>query len=356
MARIDTLLRAVRAQGSSDLHLSVGSPPRVRSRGELDPLPGGQPLSAAEVTDAIGELLSPGERAEFAESRDVEFTYGIPGVARFRVSYFATAQGPAAVFRLVPEAAIDLGTLVLPPAFESLLVRRSGLVLAAAPMGSGRSTICASIVDRIATTTSRLVVSLEDVVEVVHVRKQGVVMQREIGRDAQSWADGIDAALRLDAEVIVLGDLPDAATTRLALRAAEGGRLVVAAPAIPGAVRTLERLVENFPAEEQGEIRSQLADNLLGVLSQVLVRRKDGNGRVAAHELLLANADVASSLREGEIREISAVLEAGKSAGMLVLDDSLDKLVTGGVIAPEEAHRKAADKSRFGNRATVVSG
>lgn len=347
MAKIDALLRTARAQGSSDLHLTTAAPPRIRARGELDPVPGFAPMSGPEIDDAIRELLTPAEQTEFDEWRDVEITYGLPGVARFRVSYFATVQGPAAVFRLVPETALGLETLSLPPAFDSLLVRRSGLVLVSAPAGSGRSTLCASIVDRIAATTSRMVVSIEDVVEVLHAKKLGVVLQREVGRDAPGWSDAIAAALRLDAEVLVVGDLPDAATTRLALRAAEGGRLVIAAPAVPGAVRTLERLVEQFPAVEQGELRSLLADNLLGVLSQLLVRRKEGGGRVAAHELLLASPDLASSLRDGEIREIGAILDAGKSSGMLSLDDSLEKLLRADAIGVEEAHRKATDKGRF---------
>lgn len=347
MALLDSILSMVRTQGSTDLHLMANAPPRVRARGELDPLAGAVPLSAPELEQALGELLSPAERQELAEFHDVEATYALPGVGRFRLSCFHTAQGPAAVFHLVPDAAVPLAQLSLPPAFEPHLARRSGLLLIATPVGSGRSTLCASVVDRIATTSSRVVVTLEDPVEIVHARRQAVVLQREVGRDVSTWCEGIDAAMRLDAEVIVLGDLPDAATTRMALRVAEGGRLVIAAPAIPGAIRTLERLVDRFAPVEQAEIRALLADNLVGVLSQVLVRRKDGNGRVAAHEFLMPNTDVTSALREGDLRELAAVLDVGKQNGMRTLDDALDALVKASLITADEARRKASDKSRF---------
>ncbi|HVO29387.1 MAG TPA: ATPase, T2SS/T4P/T4SS family [bacterium] len=347
MARIDSLLQLARAQGSSDLHLAGGAPPRIRVRGELEPLANAPALTTAELESAMSELLSAQERQEFSDFRDVEITYGLAGVARFRVSYYTTLQGPAAVFRLVPEQALAIETLALPPAFEPLLSRRTGLVLLAAPHGSGRSTLCASIVDRIIGTSARVVVSIEDPIEVLHGRKQGVVLQREVGRDVPQWGEAFRAAERLDAEVIVAGDLPDAAALRAALHAAEGGRLVIAAVPVPGAVRAIERLVDLLPAGEQLEIRAALADNLLGVLSQVLLRRKDGNGRVAAHELLLTGPDVISSLREGELRELAAVLDAGKGAGMQSLDDSIDRLLKAGVVVQEEAARKAVERARF---------
>jgi twitching motility protein PilT len=349
MARIDTLLSLARAQGGTDLHVLGGSPARIRLRGELDPL-AHPALSAAELSAAMHEILSPSQLAEFQEHHEVEATYGLPGVARFRVSYFETAAGPAAVFRVVPEVPIPLATLSLPAQFEGLLASRSGLVLVTAPAGSGRSTLHASLVDHFVATSSRLVVSIEDPVEVVHLKKTGVAIQREVGRDTASFATGIAAALRSDAEVLVVGDLPDAATTRLALRAAEAGRLVVACPQIPGAVRALERLVERFGPGEQLEIRSLFADNLRGVLAQILVRRSDALGRVAAHELLIANADLRSALIDGELRELGSVLETGRAAGMVTLDDSLEQLVAVKAITPEEANRRASDKSRFASQ------
>ena len=346
MSRLEPLFRLMVQQGSTDLHLAAGNPPRTRNRGVLEPLPM-PPLSAADLEEALRSMLTPEAQAEFAQFKDVEFSHAEPGLARFRASYFLTQQGPAAVFRLVPEVPVPLENIGLPPPFEALLERRAGLVLVAAPMGSGRSTLHASIVDRINASSARHVLSLEEPIELFHPRKRGLVMQREVGRDTASFESGVRAATRSDAEVLVVGNVPDPATTLELLRAAESGRLVIALPAFPGAVRTLERLVETVPAEMQAETRAMLADNLLGVLGQVLVRRKDLPQRVAAHELLVNTPDLASALREGELREIGSVIEAGRSMGMCSLDDSLATLVSQGVVAPEEAQRRAFDKSRF---------
>ena len=344
--RLDLLFRLMLQQGSTDLHLAAGAPPKTRTRGVLEPVPV-PPMPAADIDLALGEILSDEARTEYSRFKDVEFSHHAPGVARFRVSYFMTQQGPAAVFRVVPEIPVPLENVGLPPAFGSLLSRRQGLVLVSAPMGSGRSTLQASIVDKINSTLPRHVLSLEEPIELVHGRKVGLVVQREIGRDTTSFDSGIRAGLRSDADVLVVGDLPDARTTFAALEAAESGRLVIALPAIPGAVRTLERLVEPVPIERQAEARALLADNLLGVLGQVLVQRKDGLSRVAAHELVLNNRHVSEALREGELHAISAAVEAGKAGGMRLLDDSLAALVQQDVITGEEAHRRAIDKSRF---------
>lgn len=346
MGRLDPLLRLLVQQGGSDLHLAAGSPPKARNRGVLEPM-NIPPLTSEDVDISVRELLTEEAKGEFAKFKDVEFSHWVPGLARFRASYFLTEQGPAAVFRVVPEVALALEKLALPQQFEALLERRSGLVLVAAPMGSGRSTLLSSIVDRINTTSARHVVVLEEPIEMSHSRKQGVVMQREIGRDTATFESGVSAALRTDAEVLVVGNVPDHATTLALLTAAEGGRLVIALPAIPGVVRTLERLVETTPLERQAEVRALLADNLLGVLGQILVRRKDMPARVAAHELLLATPDLASALRDGDLRDVVSVIEAGKAAGMRSLDDSLAALVAQNVVATDEAHRKAIDKSRF---------
>ena len=345
-SRLDPLFKLMRQQGSTDLHLASGAPPRMRVRGELEPM--AQPaFAAADIDAAVQELLSPEQKEELATFHDVEFTYALPGVARVRGSSFHTASGPAAVFRLVAESAVPMESLGLPAPFPGLLERRSGLVLVAVPMGSGRSTLTASVVDRVNAGSQRHILSLEDPVEVVHKPKKGVVVQREVGRDVSSFAAGIRDAMRTDAEVIVVGDLPDHETSLLAMRAAESGRLVVAFPAVPGTARAIERIVEAFPSGAQLEARLLLADNLIGVLSQVLVRRKDGPARVAAHELLLAHPDLASALREGELREVAVVLDAARGEGMVTLDDSLAALLKAGAIGAEEAHRRATDKTRF---------
>ena len=346
MGRLDPLFRLLIQQGATDLHLAAGNPPKMRSRGVLEPLTI-QKITAEEIELAMGELLTDEAKGEFARFKDVEFSHSVPGMARFRASYFLTQQGPAAVFRLVPEVAVPLEQLALPPQFEALLERRAGLILVAAPMGSGRSTLHSSIVDRVNATSARHVISIEEPIEMAHPRKKGLVMQREVARDTATFESGVRAAVRSDADVLVVGNVPDYQTTQVLLAAAESGRLVVALPAIPGAVRTLERLVEMTPPEWQAETRALLADNLLGVLGQILVRRKDMPARVAAHELLLATPDLASALRDGDLRDAVSVIDAGKAMGMRSLDDSLATLVAQNVISVEEAHRKAGDKARF---------
>src|SRR5207249_3922300 len=194
MARLDPVFRQMRQQGSTDLHLATGSPPKVRVRGELEALPSA-PMGEDEIRAAMDELLSPEQAAEFARFHDVELTYGLPGVARMRGSYFLTQAGPAAIFRLVPETAVPLDSLALPAQFAPLLDRRAGLILCGVPPGSGRSTLAASITDRINGSASRHVTTLEDPVEMLHARRQGVVLQREIGRDTESFASGIRAAM-----------------------------------------------------------------------------------------------------------------------------------------------------------------
>ena len=347
MSRLDSLFRLMLQQGSTDLHLAAGAPPKTRTRGALEPVPI-PPIPAAEIDAAMAEILDEEARTEFEQFQDVEFSHHVPGMARFRVSYFVTQQGPAAVFRVVPEVPVAIENLALPPAFLALLARRAGIVLVAAPMGSGRSTLHASIVDHLNATSARHILSLEEPIELYHARKQGLVVQREVGRDTESFESGLRAAVRSDADVLVVGDLPDVATTFAALEAAEAGRLVVAFPAFPGAVRTLERLVEGVPPERQGEARALLADNLLGVLGQVLARRNDLPTRIAAHELVLNTRHVSDALRDGEMQAISSAVEAGKQTGMRLLDDSLAALLQQGVISREEAHRRAIDKSRFG--------
>lgn len=347
MGRLDPLFRLMLQQGSTDLHLAAGATPKTRTRGALEPVPV-PPMPAAELDSAMAEILGDEARNEFEQYKDVEFSHHVPGIARFRVSYFLTQQGPAAVFRVVPEVPVPIESLALPPAFVALLARRAGLVLVAAPMGSGRSTLHASIVDHVSATSPRHVLSLEEPIELLHARKQGLVVQREIGRDTDTFESGLRAATRSDADVLVVGDVPDVSTTFAAFEAAESGRLVIAFPAFPGAVRTLERLVEWVPAERQAEARALLADNLLGVLGQVLARRKDLPARVAAHELVLNTRHVSDALREGEMQSIGSAVEAGRQTGMRLLDDSLAALLQQGVISQEEAHRRAIDKSRFG--------
>jgi twitching motility protein PilT len=304
-------------------------------------------MSGPDILDAVSELLTATQQEELARCHDVEFTYTLPGVARFRGSCFLTAAGPSAVFRLIPDNAVPLETLGLPPSFESLLERKTGLVLVSAPLGSGRTTLHTSILDRINGSSPRHVLSLEAPIELLHGKRQGVVLQREVGRDSASFATGIRSAIRLDVDVLMVGDLPDADTTLLALRAAEAGKLVIAFPAIPGVVRTIERLVELFPPSAQAEVGALLADNLRGILGQILLRRKDSPARVAAHELLLSTTDLVSALRDGDLRSLPGVLEAGASHGMQSMDDSIGKLLQAGAITPEEAHRKATDKARF---------
>jgi twitching motility protein PilT len=332
--------------GGSDLHLAAGLPPRVRLHGALQQIEGWATLRDDELRAALRSIVSEQQWASYRERGDLDFAHGLDGV-RFRANYFEQAQGAAAVFRRIPERIAPLAELGLPAAIERLAHVDHGLILITGPTGSGKSTTLASIVDRINESYAKHVVTIEDPVEFVHRDKKCVFSQREVGHDTGSFADALRAAMRQDADVILVGELRDLETISLALTAAEMGSLVIATLHTSSAAKTVDRIIDVFPGAEQPRIRLALGDALAAVVSQLLLPTADGKGRVAATEILLRCRGLANSIREGATPMIRNLIQSGHRAGMRSMDDSLLELLRAGRISFDEAYRKATEKQRF---------
>jgi twitching motility protein PilT len=347
MARIDELFRYVRQVQASDLHLGTGIAPHVRRHGALEPVEAWAPLDDAKVRSLVYEILTPAQRADYDRTCDLDFAYGVEGVGRFRCNCFVEEAGAAAAFRMIPERIVPLAELSLPPAVETLAHLRSGLVLVTGPTGSGKSTTLAAIVDRVNETYARHVVTIEDPVEFVHHNKRSVISQRQVGSDTQSFGAALRAAMRQDADVILVGEMRDLETIALAITAAEMGALVLGTLHTNGAVKTVDRIIDAFAPEQQPQVRSSLSESLQAVVAQLLVRTATGTGRVAASEVLLTTPALPNIIREGKTSMIHTVIAGGRRQGMQSMDDSLHALLQAGQIAVEEAYLKAHDKKRF---------
>lgn len=346
MAQVNPLLTELRNRGGSDLHLTAGRPPLLRLHGELTPLRS-TPLAEDELVAMIDEIIPDLGAEAWITSGDFDFAYALPGVARFRVNLFRQERGSGAVFRIIPERILTLQELEAPPALQHLAHLRQGLVLVTGPTGSGKSTTMAAIIDAINETYVRHVITIEDPVEFVHPRKKCLFSQREVGQHTRSFANALRAALREDPDVLLVGEMRDQETIGLALAAAEMGVLVFGTLHTNGAAKTIDRVVDAFPEDEQPQVRSSLAETLAGVVSQLLLRTADGNGRVAVHEILLRNPALGNCIREGNTSMLANVIQAGKREGMQTMDDALTGLIQRGRITAAEAHSVATDKRRF---------
>lgn len=345
MARIDALLQKLLEQRASDLHLGVGSPIRMRIDGDL--LPMGQKALAAEQLERImREIVSEQQWADFDERNDCDFAYAVPGVVRVRASYLRTQNGLAAVFRTIPETILSAEQLGLAPAIVSLADAPSGLVLVTGPTGSGKSTTLAAMIDWINVNRSRHIITIEDPIEFVHPDKRSAMVQREVGSHSPDFARALRAAVREDPDVILVGELRDEETMTLALDAAEMGFLVFGTLHTNSAAKTIDRVVDLFPTPRQPAARLALASTLRGVVAQLLLKRV-GGGRVAAHEVLVANPAIANLVRTGDTTKIASVLQTGGRIGMCTMDQTLMRLCSGGYVAVDEALAKAADKVGF---------
>jgi twitching motility protein PilT len=346
MAAIDTLLAAMVEAEGSDLHLKVGSPPRARIHGRLQAL-AREPLAAAALTTMLTAAC--GERAweAFTEQRDYDFAYAVDGLARFRANYHCCEAGVAAVFRLIPNAIASLTELQAPPVLSRICELPSGLVLITGPTGSGKSTTLAAMLDHINRHAVRRIVTIEDPVEFLHTDCQSAITHCEVGRDAPTYAAALRGALRVDVDVIMLGELRGVDTMRLALDSAGAGSLVFATLHTNGAAKTISRLVDAFPGTEQPQARALLADGLAAVVSQALCRTADGQGRVAVHEVLLRTSALPSIIRDGQLSALQSLMEAGSQLGMTTMDAGLRALLVDGGITPLEAYMKATDKAAF---------
>jgi twitching motility protein PilT len=346
MAAIDRLFDTLLAEEGSDLHLAEGQPPKIRRHGGLEKLD--HPLLTADAIQAyLQEICSEARWQSFLETGDLDFAYAFGKRARFRANYFYQAHGMGAVFRTIPSQIKTLEELQLPAVLKTFSLLRSGLVLVTGPTGSGKSTTLAAIIDLINATSARHVLTIEEPIEFVHPNKASIICQREVGTDVTSFADGLRTAGRQDCDVILVGELRDYETISLAVSAAATGSLVFGTLHTNSAVKTVDRIIDVFPAAQQAQIRGMLADSLKGVCAQILLRTADGKGRLACNEILLSSAALGNSIREGKTPNIRNIIQGGKSQGMQLMDDAIQKYLGEQKITAAEAYLKATEKSRF---------
>jgi len=343
--RIDRFLAILPKRNGSDLHLSVGSPPIVRIDGEIERMRY-RVLTEGDFFNLIGPITPPRIWEAYRESGDVDFAYQMGRQARYRVNLFRQERGSAAVFRLIPSRVPTAEDLNLPGPIAGLYAVQRGLILVTGPTGSGKSTSLAAILDRMNKRLANHVVTIEDPIEFVHTNDKSVFTQREIGPDVPSFAEGVKAAIREDPDCLLVGEMRDLETMRMALTAGETGLLVFATVHTNSAAKAVDRIIDAFPAAEQEQVRIVLAEILRGVVAQQLLRKK-GGGRVPAFEILLGSSALSNAIREGKTALINNMIATGKSRGMISMDQSLTELIQNGVVEPDEALDRAIDKETF---------
>jgi twitching motility protein PilT len=344
---IDRLFHAMVASGASDLHLSVGSVPMVRKDGHMMALdPAAPPLTAPDVVQLLGPIMPERNRKEFTDRHDTDFAYDIPGLARFRSNIFADRRGPGAVFRVIPSKILTAEQLGLSPAIIQLCTLNKGLVLVTGPTGSGKSTTLCAMVDWINRNRQDHIITIEDPIEFVHENQKCLINQREIKTHTDSFKDALRAALREDPDIVLVGELRDLETVAIAIETAETGHLVFGTLHTTTAPSTVDRVIDQFPADRQAQIRIMLSESLKGVIAQNLCR-KVGGGRIAALEVLIVTSAISNLIREGKTFQIASMMQVGKAVGMVSLNDALMDMVTKKLVTPEEALSKAVDKASF---------
>ena len=347
MSQIDPLLVHIKENDGSDLHLFAGHPPRFRAKGEIQFIEGQGVLPHAALRDMMQEVASVRAWDEYNKTGDLDFAFSLDGIARFRANYFVQESGAACVFRIIPEEIISLEDLNLPKAVCDLADLKEGLVLVTGPTGSGKSTTLAAIINKVNKTYSRHIVTIEDPVEFVHQNQNSIFSHREVGLHTQGFGPALKSAIRQDADVILVGEMREQETISLAITAAEMGMLVFGTLHTNNAAKTIDRIVDAFPAEEQNMVRMSLAESLAGIVSQLLLRRADNGGRIAANEILLKTAGLPNIIRDGNTPMLASIIQAGKTQGMQSMDDVLFAFVKEGKVAALDAYMKANDKPRF---------
>ena len=331
---------------ASDLHLSVGLPPMIRVHGDVRRI-NVDPLDHRQVQTMIYDIMNDSQRKVYEEMLEVDFAFAIEGLSRFRVNAFNQQRGAGAVFRTIPTKILSLEQLEAPRIFADLALRPRGLVLVTGPTGSGKSTTLAAMVNHLNEHVFGHILTIEDPVEFLHESKKCLVNQREVGPDTHSFSNALRSALREDPDAILVGEMRDLETIRLALTAAETGHLVFGTLHTSGAAKTIDRIIDVFPPAEKEMVRAMLSESLLGVISQVLCRRKDGTGRIAAHEILLGSNAIRNLIRENKIAQMYSALQTGQSLGMQTLDQNLQDLVRRNLITVQEARSKAKLPENF---------
>lgn len=347
MPKIDELFHMMIEHGASDLHLIAGQAPAFRIHGELERLPGNAILDNQALHELLYEI-TPGPKKEVFESTgDVDFGYEIPGVARFRSNFFNHKHGIGAVFRKIPTTIVSAEDLALPPVLTRAAMLRKGLVLVTGPTGSGKSTTLAAMVDYANRHRKDHILTVEDPIEFVHQSKNCIVNHREVGLHTVTFGSALRGALREDPDIILVGEMRDLETIALAVEAAATGHLVFGTLHTENAAKTVDRIIEVFPASEQPQIRNTLSTALRVIVAQNLFKRIDQKGRCAALEILVCTPAVGNLIRDAKTFQIASQMQTGKNIGMQTLDDAIQDLLTKKWIAPEEAYDKAIDKNRF---------
>src|SRR4051795_11128642 len=333
--------------GASDLHLCVGSAPMVRKDGHMQLLdPAAEPLTGESVVALLAPIIPEKNRKEYTERHDTDFAYEIAELARFRSNVFADRRGPGAVFRVIPSKILTAEQLGLSPHILQLCQLNKGLVLVTGPTGSGKSTTLCAMIDHVNRTRPDHIITIEDPIEFVHPNQKCLINQREVHTHTESFKQALRAALREDPDIVLVGELRDLETVAIAIETAETGHLVFGTLHTTTAASTVDRVIDQFPADRQAQIRIMLSESLRGVIAQTLCR-KIGGGRVAALEVLIATQAVSNLIREGKTFQIPSIMQVNKAHGMVTLNDALMDLVAKKVVAPEEAYAKAVDKGGF---------
>jgi len=346
MAQIDAFFKLMHEQGASDLHLVSGQQPVLRIGGELERVKY-QPLENDGLKFMLYEITPEHKIKEFEETGDVDFAYEIPGLARYRVNYYQQRWGVGAAFREIPSRIMTCEELGLPKVIPRLATLPRGLVLVTGPTGSGKSTTLAAIVNEANASRKDHIITIEDPIEFVHQSEKAIINHREVGMHTKSFSAALRGALREDPDIIMVGEMRDLETISLAIEAAATGHLVFATLHTMSAAKTVDRIIEVFPVNQQQQIRNSLADGIRAVISQTLFKRRDRRGRVAALEIMIANPAVRNLVREGKTYQIPSMIQTGKKYGMQSLDDSIMELLTKKIISPDDAYIRCVDKGKF---------
>ena len=346
MININGFFRVLHEQNGSDLHLSAGSDPFLRKNGDLMRIKAPM-VTSEDLLELLKSMVRPERVEEFLNTGDLDFAWEVPSLARYRVNYFRHNRGIGAVFREIPHVISSVEELGLPTLLRNLALLPKGLVLVTGPTGSGKSTTLAAILDHANAMRRDHIVTIEDPIEFIHESRNCLVNQREIGRDSRSFGSALRGALREDPDIILVGEMRDLETIALALEAAETGHLVFATLNTTSAPKTIDRIIDVFPSEQQAQIRTSLSESIQAVIAQTLLRRSDRSGRIPALEIMLGTTPVRNMIRESKTFQLPNVLQTSRNVGMQTLDDDLERLMLNNIISPELALLYASDKQRL---------
>jgi twitching motility protein PilT len=346
MSKIDKYFDILIEKGGSDLHLAEGQPAKIRVHGEIAAI-GDETLDRVTLNDMMEEICEAKRYQNYLKTGDIDFAYALGNRARFRANYYMQADGLGCIFRIIPSEILSLEKLKSPEVLKRFAHFKSGLVLVTGPTGSGKSTTLAAIIDYINTNQAKHILTIEEPIEFVHPIKKSVIIQREVGVDTLSFSDGLKSSTRQDLDIVLVGEMRDPETIALALTAAEMGSLVFGTLHTNSAAKTIDRIVDSFPAEEQENVLMLLGNSLRGICSQLLLKTADGKGRCAVQEILVEAEGLSNMIRERKVAMLESLIQQGKKEGMQLMDDALWEKMQNKIIAPEDAYMKAKDKKRF---------